>query len=261
MISLCRYILQGGNQCQQAAINGEYYCRHHLVVRRTVAAATPRQNPYHVEKVLPLVFPEDRAALQIDIFVVMQAFNEGDISPKRANILTRLLHECSINLKHGPLYETNHEHAVRSVVVTPEGEEIAPAREVPETGLRVQDAAQSEDCASSEDSAQGDEASSGEAEQQASESAGQQVSQEQPAEEAAKTEAAGAISQKASAIDASSLSDFACNDPCYIANLTQRREQYRAFALNDLAAGRDPRAWEDFIPGKSRMRKPKALAG
>src|SRR6185437_4608060 len=136
---------------------------------------TPRQNPYHVEKVLPLVFPEDRAALQIDIFVVMQAFNEGDISPKRANILTRLLHECSINLKHGPLYETNHEHAVRSVVVTPEGEEIAPAREVPEAGETVSaeaasEAVVSEETASSE--AVGNET--------VSEPASQQVSGENP---------------------------------------------------------------------------------
>ena len=87
MIQLCRYILQGGNQCQQAAINGENYCRHHLVVRRTVAANTPKQNPYRIEKPLALVFPEDRAALMIDIFVVMQAFNEGELGPKGAKIL------------------------------------------------------------------------------------------------------------------------------------------------------------------------------
>lgn len=244
MISLCRYILQGGSQCQQAAINGEYYCRHHLVVRRTVAAATPRQNPYHVEKVLPLVFPEDRAALQIDIFVVMQAFNQGDISPKRANILTRLLHECSINLKHGPLYDTNHETAVRSVVVTPEGEEIAPEREVPEDS----DEAVSSEAASSEAISEG-----AVSEGAVSESAGQQVSGED--REAAPHTSKGGTEEMGI------LSGFACNDPCYIANLTERREQYRAFALNDLAAGRDPREWEDFIPGKSRMRKPKALVG
>ena len=255
MIPLCRYILQGGNQCQQAAINGEYYCRHHLVVRRTVAAAAPKPNPYQVEKTLPLIFPEDRAALQIDIFFVMQAFNEGDISPKRANIFTRLLHECSINLKQGPLYETNHEHAVRSVVVTPEGEEIAPAREVPEAGETV-----SAEAASEAHFAQTDETASGEevGNETVSEPAGQQVSAENP-EAVPQTSKGGLCGPPTD--EAGTQGDFACNDPCYIANLTERREQYRAFALNDLAAGRDPRTWEDFIPGKSRMRKPKPLAG
>lgn len=236
MISLCRYILQGGNPCTQAAIGGENYCRHHLVVRRTVAANQPRPNPYRIEKALPLVFPEDRAALQINLFLVMQGFNEGQIGPKSANIFAKLLHECAVNLKQGPLYGTDHENAVRRVVVTPEGEEIAPAREVPEAG----DCASSETCFAQEnkceavsDKTAGDDAISAD---------GAVPSFAQDAREGS---GAPNVPQE---------DDFGgCTDPCYIENLTQRREQYAAFALRELAAGRDPRDWDDFVPGKSRL--------
>lgn len=247
MIALCRYILQGGNPCQQAAINGENYCRHHLVVRRTVAANTPKQNPYRVEKPLALVFPEDRAALMIDVFVVMQAFNEGEISPRSANIFTRLLHECGAILKQGPLYDSDHENAVRRVVVTEEGEEIAPAREVPE------------DC---EETASGEAVSVGAASEETAskDSASSNTRFAQAGAEAA----APSVSVPHTSNDGlcgPPSGDFACDDPCYIENLTQRREGYRKVATYELAAGLDPRPWENFIPGKSKVKRPKAMAG
>src|SRR6185437_16447134 len=146
------------------------------------------------------------------------------------------------------------EHAVRSVVVTPEGEEIAPAREVPEAGETVSaEAAEtvSAEAASEAHFAPTDETASGEevGNETVSEPASQQVSGENP-EAVPHTSKGGLCGPPTD--EAGTQGDFACNDPCYIANLTERREQYRAFALNDLAAGRDPRAWEDFIPGKSR---------
>ncbi len=262
MIQLCRYILQGGNQCQQAAINGEHYCRHHLVVRRTVAANTPKQNPYRIEKPLALVFPEDRAALMIDVFVVMQAFNEGDIGPKSANIFTRLLHECGVILKQGPLYEVDLENAVRRVVVTPEGEEIAPAREVPESSEEAVSSEAVSEEAASEETASGEtvsgEAVSGEA------VSGEAVSEETVSEETVSEEQQ--VSETVPHTSKSSLcgppDDFGgCKDPCYIENVTRRREQYRQFATYELAAGLDPRPWEEFNPGKSRVRKPKTMVG
>jgi hypothetical protein len=318
MIPLCRYILQGGNQCQQAAINGENYCRHHLVVRRTVAANTPKQNPYRIEKPLALVFPEDRAALMIDIFVVMQAFNEGELGPKGAKIFTHLLHECGVILRQGPLYEVDLENAVRRVVVTPEGEEIAPAKEVPE-----------EDCASSdtrfaqEHESIGEKAVSGETvSEESSPTSLQDVEhpkvavrcgppslptsqkrdvghpQEEEAvrcgppsfptsqkrdvghpnfgEEAVESptsqkrdvghpevsgESADAVPHTSKSSLCGPPDDFGgCKDPCYIENVTRRREQYRQFATYELAAGLDPRPWEEFNPGKSRVRKPKTMA-
>ena len=255
MIPLCRYILQGGNPCQQAAINGEHYCRHHLVVRRTVAANTPKQNPYRVEKPLALVFPEDRAALMIDVFVVMQAFNEGQIGPKSATILTRLLHECGVILKQGPLYDSDHENAVRRVVVTPEGEEIAPAREVPESS----DEATSEDCASSDTRFAQDHESVSEAisEETVSGEAGCSPTSQKRDPSAGSGQVVGhpQVSEPPS-------DDFGgCKDPCYIENITQRRAQYRQIATYELAAGLDPRPWENFIPGKSKVKRPKVMVG
>src|SRR5690348_8726556 len=237
MISLCRYILQGGNQCQQAAITGENYCRHHLVVRRTVAANTPKQNPYRIEKPLALVFPEDRAALMIDIFVVMQAFNEGELGPKGAKIFTHLLHECGVILKQGPLYEVDLENAVRKVIVTPEGEEIAPVKEVPEgCGEAVSGEAVSEEAVSEET-----------------------ISEETVSGENGPSEAVPHTSKSLSGPPPDEFGG--CKDPCYIENLTRRREQYRQFATYELAAGLDPRPWEEFNPGKSRVRRPKTMVG
>ena len=245
MIPLCRYILQGGNSCQQAAITGENYCRHHLVVRRTVAANTPKQNPYRIEKPLALVFPEDRAALMIDVFVVMQAFNEGQIGPKGANIFTRLLHVCGVILKQGPLYDSDHENAVRRVVVTPEGEEIAPAREVPE----VSGEAVSEEAVGSSPTSQKRDVGHPHP-QTAREGWGTQSSVPVPH-----------TSSDSLYVPPATVNDFACNDPLYIENLTQRREQYRQLATYELAAGLDPRPWENFIPGKSKVKRPKTLVG
>jgi hypothetical protein len=105
MIDLCRYILQGGKQCEQAAIKGEYYCRHHQFVRKAVAEATPQADPYAARKPLPFVFPEDRAAVQINYFLVLQAINDGRLDQKTANLMIRLLRACDANLKKGPLNE------------------------------------------------------------------------------------------------------------------------------------------------------------
>jgi len=106
MIPLCQYMLQGGKQCEQAAIKGELYCRHHHFVRRAIADAAPQGgDKFGARAPLPFVFPEDRAAVQINYFLVLQAVNAGRLDLKTAAMMIRLLKACDANLKKGSLNE------------------------------------------------------------------------------------------------------------------------------------------------------------
>jgi hypothetical protein len=89
---------------------------------------------YGAHDPLPLVFPEDRASIQLDLALVLEALNHQKIDTTMANTMNRLLHSCSLNLGKGPLVDAEAQDVVRRVILTPEGEEIAPPREVLEEG-------------------------------------------------------------------------------------------------------------------------------
>ncbi|HEV2465215.1 MAG TPA: hypothetical protein VGT04_15515 [Acidobacteriaceae bacterium] len=99
MVPLCKYILDGDQQCEQAAINGGHYCRHHQVVRKSVAAAEAELAPPS----LPLIFPTNYACQVHNYFLIAQALNEGRINLKTANMLHRLLKSCDASLKQAAL--------------------------------------------------------------------------------------------------------------------------------------------------------------
>lgn len=105
MIALCQYILQGGKQCEQAALKGGHYCRHHQIVRRTIEESAPQGDGYGSRKPLPFVFPEDRASVQLNYFMILQAINDGRLDQKTASLMLRVLKACDANLKKGPLNE------------------------------------------------------------------------------------------------------------------------------------------------------------
>jgi hypothetical protein len=128
MIQLCRHILPSGVLCTQAAVKETLYCRHHSAVKQTVAASKLPPKLYGIHVPLPLAFPEDRAAVQMNYFLVMQALNDRRIDSCTANSLNRLLKGCAENLRAGSLAGAEKERAVQRVVRTPEGEEIAPPR-------------------------------------------------------------------------------------------------------------------------------------
>jgi len=129
MIQLCRHILPSGVLCEQAAVKETIYCRHHGTLKQAVAACKPAPDPYGFQKTLRFVFPEDRAAVQINYFMVLQALNDRIIDNRTANTMNRLLRSCEMNLRGGRLVDANQKHAVQRVILTPEGEEIAPPRE------------------------------------------------------------------------------------------------------------------------------------
>jgi len=130
MIQLCRHILPSGVLCKQAAVRETLYCRHHQTVKAAVAQCKPAPSPYGIFEPLAFAFPEDRAALQINYFAVLQALNDKRIDNRTANTMNRLLRSCEVNLSHGPLAESKRENAVQRVILTTDGEEIAPPREV-----------------------------------------------------------------------------------------------------------------------------------
>ncbi|HEX5236447.1 MAG TPA: hypothetical protein VFW25_14090 [Silvibacterium sp.] len=160
MTPLCRHIFPAGRRCTQPAVTTTLYCRHHQTVKLTLDKIKPAPAPYGLQQPLPFVFPEDRAALQINFMIVLSALNDKRITLQTANGFNRILRSCAMNLKQGPLtaplveksaekpvrrnpneaWLTDDEDdsqqdfggMVRSVILTPDGEEIAPICELPD---------------------------------------------------------------------------------------------------------------------------------
>jgi hypothetical protein len=112
-------------------------CRHHGSVKKAVARVK-EPVAYGVSKPLDFVFPEDRAAVQLNLFLVLQALNHKQIDHTTANTMNRVLNSCAENLgrraKGDTLVQSTEDVAVQHVILTPEGEEIAPPREALEAG-------------------------------------------------------------------------------------------------------------------------------
>ncbi|HEX5235280.1 MAG TPA: hypothetical protein VFW25_08125 [Silvibacterium sp.] len=193
MTPLCRHILPAGHRCTQPAVKANksgsagssspagststagttstMYCRHHQVVKITLAKVAPKPDPYGLHQPLAFVFSEDRSALQLNFTTVIAALNNRQISVPMANAFNRLLRSCETNLRRGPLHEPmpsqtasrsqdeesrplrrnpneawlvdddeesaprpDHGAMVRSVILTPQGDEIAPVCEIREDG-------------------------------------------------------------------------------------------------------------------------------
>jgi hypothetical protein len=107
MNQLCRHIFPAGRHCTQPAVRTTLYCRHHQVIKRALAQVEPKPDPYGIYKPLPFVFPEDRAALQINFMLIAQALNDRSIHIQMANTFNRIFRSCEINLSRGPLTEPN----------------------------------------------------------------------------------------------------------------------------------------------------------
>ena len=132
MIQLCRHILPGGKICDQASVRGTLFCRHHSSVKAALERerAVPAPDPDHTP--IALVFPEDSAAIQLNLFLVIQALNSKRIDKTTANTFIRALRVCQQNLRTGPLAEISREKVAQAVITLPSGEEIAMPRQAVE---------------------------------------------------------------------------------------------------------------------------------
>ena len=115
-------------------MKGTLFCRHHAALKTAVAQCKPAPDPYGIHKPISFVFPEDRAAIQLNLFMVLQALNDKSIDNRTANTMNRLLRSCEHNLGQTSLAGESKENAVQRVILTPDGEEIAPPREALEEG-------------------------------------------------------------------------------------------------------------------------------
>jgi hypothetical protein len=101
---------------------------------KTALARVKEPAPYGVHQPIELVFPEDRTAVQTNLFLVLQAYNHNKIDARACGLMTYNLQVCLNNLGKTPLVQPDLENTVQRVILTPEGEEIAPPREALEEG-------------------------------------------------------------------------------------------------------------------------------
>ncbi len=127
MYELCRHIKTDGIKCDSPAIKNTLFCFNHTQTRKLTRRR--RRSPNDFNFSIPFVFPEDRVSLQTNYFLVLQALAEGKIDNQTSNSMTRNLRACGVNLAKGPLVASDPENAVQRVILTPDGEEIAPPRE------------------------------------------------------------------------------------------------------------------------------------
>ena len=132
MYELCRHIMPSNKTCGSPAVKEKLFCRNHQRVHELTR--TRRRNPNDFTYVIPFVFPEDRAAINYNLFLVNKALAEGRIDTRTANAMTSNLRVAAINLNRGPLLEPDPKQTVQRVILTPDGEEIAPPREALDPG-------------------------------------------------------------------------------------------------------------------------------
>lgn len=94
---LCTYIKTDGVRCGSPAVKGSELCFHHSAVKTALGKVKPQAASGEFAPI-PFVFPEDRASMQINFFLLLQAFNEGRIDLRTFNAMQRLLCSMARNL-------------------------------------------------------------------------------------------------------------------------------------------------------------------
>ncbi len=180
MFQQCRHIQTNGYRCRQIALHERQFCYYHQNRqprrRRSLIRTPPATQTYDygaipvqesgapcpdsgtwVQQVLApveLLFPEDTASIQINLYRIAVAQAENRIDTRTANSMTWNQQVCLINLARKPLLESVPAHVadtdaetetthpdpsnpptlisrpVHRVVVTPDGDEIAPPLEI-----------------------------------------------------------------------------------------------------------------------------------
>ena len=107
VVPQCTHIKTNGEVCGSPAVSGTELCYHHAKVKSALGKWTPAdQAGYGEFTPIPFLFPEDRASLQIDYFLLFQATNEQRVERRAADLMFRMLREMGRNLgKSGSLVE------------------------------------------------------------------------------------------------------------------------------------------------------------
>jgi hypothetical protein len=121
--------MPSNSSCGSPALKGQFLCYNHHRVKKL----TGRPARYG-SIVIPFVYPEDTAAINLNLFLVLQAQAEGKIDSRTANSMTANLRAAAVNLRRQPLVEQDPRNTVQRVILTLEGDEIALPRELLEKG-------------------------------------------------------------------------------------------------------------------------------
>ena len=101
----CTHIKTNGEVCGSPAVSGTEFCYHHSAVK-TALAKPHGKAPYEGFAPIPFLFPEDRASMQINFFLLLQAFNEQRVDQKTFRLMLSMLKAMAKNLgKTGSLVE------------------------------------------------------------------------------------------------------------------------------------------------------------
>lgn len=103
----CTHVKTNGEVCGSPAVSGTAFCYHHSAVKTALAKARPNgKAPEEGFAPIPFVFPEDRASMQINFFLLLQAFNEQRIDQRTYRLMLSMLKAMAKNLgKTGSLVE------------------------------------------------------------------------------------------------------------------------------------------------------------
>ncbi|MGI0134688.1 MAG: hypothetical protein ACREBW_07005, partial [Candidatus Micrarchaeaceae archaeon] len=109
-VALCTHIKANGIPCGSPAVTGIELCYHHSTVK--AALGKVQKGPARVATPIPFVFAEDRTSMQINFFLLLEAFNEQRIDLRTYNALLGLLRLMAKNLgKSGSLVDDREETA------------------------------------------------------------------------------------------------------------------------------------------------------
>ena len=109
----CTHVKTNGEVCGSPAVSGTELCYHHSTVKSALGKWTPAdQVAYGEFTPIPFIFPEDRASLQIDYFLLFRALTEERVERRAAEILFRMLKAMAANLgKSGTLVEASDQRS------------------------------------------------------------------------------------------------------------------------------------------------------
>ncbi|WP_446742523.1 hypothetical protein [Silvibacterium acidisoli] len=134
MIQLCRHIKPEGTQCSAAALRAGRFCHAHERLHTANGQVTSLP-------AVELLFPEDRVAIQTNLFRIADALAAGRIDLGTSNAMTYNMRAALSNLGQRPLLpasspagEGASPQPVARVILTPEGDRIAPPVEMLEPG-------------------------------------------------------------------------------------------------------------------------------
>ena len=106
---ICTHVKTDGIRCGSPAVSGTASCYHHSAVKTALAKGQSNGKiPDEGFAPIPFVFPEDRASMQINFFLLLQAFNEQRIDQRTYSLMLSMLKAMAKNLgKTGSLVEAS----------------------------------------------------------------------------------------------------------------------------------------------------------